>query len=112
MVFGASWFLFNDIICNRQHGNNSVNRYYAAYALQGGLMTACLYHPSAILYGMIMGVFFGNSIIYLGGCVDSTNHIRLPKGFVAYMPNFDEEKRRNALRDDEEFEMSFRSCLD
>jgi hypothetical protein len=36
---------------------------------------------------------------------------RLPKNFQLYFKNFDEEKRRNKLREDEEYELSLRSVL-
>lgn len=42
---------------------------------------------------------------------DATSPTKLPKNFMVYFPNFDEEKRRNKLRDDEEYELSLRSVL-
>jgi hypothetical protein len=42
---------------------------------------------------------------------DSIAPTKLPKNFQIYFPNFDKEKRRTKLRDDEEFELSLRSVL-
>lgn len=36
---------------------------------------------------------------------------KLPKNWMVYMPNFDQNKRRNKLWDDEEYELSLRQVL-
>jgi hypothetical protein len=42
---------------------------------------------------------------------DAVGQTKLPKNFMVYFPNFDQEKRRNKLWDDEEYELSLRSVL-
>lgn len=42
---------------------------------------------------------------------DNLIRTKLPKNFQLYFKNFDQEKRRNKLRDDEEFELSLREVL-
>ncbi len=59
---GCSWWIIKDcFLCPHGH-EASYSRYLFAHALQGGIIVGAVYHPSAILYGMIMGTFAGNSI--------------------------------------------------
>lgn len=74
-------------------------------------MLGTLYHPAAFGYGMIAGLGVGINWLKLGLMRDAINQTRLPKGFMVYFPNFNEEKRMNKLRDDEEYEMSLRGVL-
>ncbi len=74
-------------------------------------MFATLYHPAAIGYGFIAGGVFGKFGLIEGMIRDHYTQVQLPKNFQLYFKNFDVEKRRNKLREDEEYELSLRSVL-
>lgn len=59
----------------------------------------------------LLALHLVRSLFDLGLMRDQLSHTRLPKNFKLYFSNFNQEKRRNKLWDDEEYELSLRSVL-
>ena len=56
---GFSWWIINDcFLCPHGH-QASYGRYLLAHAIQGGLVVSAVYHPSAFIYGMLIGTGTG-----------------------------------------------------
>ena len=102
-MMGGGWYLIKDVIC-LPHGQDSYMRHLMAYGLLGALLVGTILHPANSFWGFVLGST-------LGGCMLSIYEYTYPKNFELRMKNFDEERRRTLLRQDEESELSGRNFL-